>query len=125
MKQLFYGLMAVGLFLGMAANVKGQPTYRFKTIEAPGSSVPDTIFPSGINASGEIVGDYVDCANHYHHGFLLDRGIYTGFDVPDSLEASAHPRIDDQRCTSCRLGAWHASNAALESQDDSLMELGL
>src|SRR5439155_2259976 len=38
---------------------------------------------SGINASGQIVGYYF--AGTESHGFLLDQGGYTTFDVPGSI----------------------------------------
>jgi probable HAF family extracellular repeat protein len=44
---------------------------------------------NGINASGQIVGDYSDAAGH-GHGFLLDHGSYTTLDVPSSIFTEAH-----------------------------------
>jgi probable HAF family extracellular repeat protein len=90
MKQLFYGLMAVNLFLGMAVQGNGQPTYAFTTLEVPGSSWLDNngISANGINASGQIVGYYTD-ANYRSHGFLFNQGIYTTLDVPGAVHTVA------------------------------------
>ena len=41
MKQWFCGLMALGLFLGMAGQAKAQPTYAFTRFDVPDSSFPD------------------------------------------------------------------------------------
>src|SRR5439155_1026008 len=44
-------------------------------------------FPVGINASGQISGNYGD-ANNVVHGFLLSHGQYTTFDDPNALIAA-------------------------------------
>ena len=77
MKQLFCGLMALGLFLGMAGQAKAQ--YIYTTIDVPGSSYTQAF---GINDSAQIVGEYV--AGGIFHGFLLSGGIFTTIDVPAS-----------------------------------------
>ena len=43
--------------------------------------------PAGINAAGDIVGEYLD-SNLVGHGFLLRRGLYTSIEVPGALSAS-------------------------------------
>ena len=60
MKQWFYGLMALGLLQGVSAQVKAQPTYRFTTLDVPGSLFPErsSTGATGINAAGQIVGAY-------------------------------------------------------------------
>jgi hypothetical protein len=89
MKQWFCGLMALGLFLGMAAQGKGQPTYAFTPLDVPGSFFYTSA--NGINASGQIVGVYWD--GTAGHGFLLDQGNYTTLDVPGAIEASPNARV--------------------------------
>jgi hypothetical protein len=60
MKQLFCGLMALGLILvfGIAGQGQGQPSYRFTTLDVPSSSYPEGFYATGINDSGQIVGYY-------------------------------------------------------------------
>jgi uncharacterized membrane protein len=86
MKHWFCGLMALGLLQGVAGQVKAQPTYAFATLDVPGSSYVSTS-PTGINASGQIVGGYRDAAGW--HGFLLDQGSYTTLDVPGAIRTFA------------------------------------
>ena len=88
MKRFLCGLAALCLFLGMAGQGKGQPTYGFATLNVPGSSVPYT-YAFGIDASGQIVGSYSDAAGN-RQGFLLDHGNYTTLDVPGSLFTTAY-----------------------------------
>jgi probable HAF family extracellular repeat protein len=91
--RFFCGLMALGLLLGLAEDVKAQPTYVFTTLDVPGSSLglPITV-ANGINASGQIVGWYVDYVDPlYHaHGFLFDQGSYTTLDMPGSTWTEVH-----------------------------------
>jgi probable HAF family extracellular repeat protein len=61
--------------------------YVFQTIDVPnagttGNGIQGT-FPVGINASGQISGNYGD-ANNVTHGFLLTHGQYTTFDDPSA-----------------------------------------
>ena len=72
--QLFCALMALRLFLGMAAQAKAQ--YMYTTIDVPGSTETEAY---GINAHGQIVGLYD--AGDTTHGFLLSNGSYTTLDV--------------------------------------------
>src|SRR6516165_6276623 len=93
MKPWFYGLLGVGMFLGMAAPAQGQPTYTFTTVDPPGSLFPDNnpTQPTalGINAAGQIVGYYNDPL-YNKHGFLLDQGSYSVLDVPASNSTTAN-----------------------------------
>jgi hypothetical protein len=82
-------VMALGLFLGMAGQTVGQPTHNFTTLDVPGSSIPNSTSANGINASGQIVGNYtvgMDESPYFgasgSRGFLLDNGRYTTLDVP-------------------------------------------
>jgi hypothetical protein len=68
MKQWFCTLMTLGLFLGMAGQSKGQPTYCFSTLDVPGTSFPNGASANGINALGQIVGYYADAGGI--HSFL-------------------------------------------------------
>src|SRR5262245_17341944 len=53
----------------------------FTRIDFPGAL--QTV-PNGINARGDIVGEYLD-GNLDGHGFLLRNGIYTTIDVPGAI----------------------------------------
>ena len=61
------------------------PSLMFTTLDVPGSTRTTA---RGINASGQIVGDYFD-AGGKDHGFLLRRGSYTTLDPPGSIETEA------------------------------------
>jgi probable HAF family extracellular repeat protein len=87
MKHWFCGLMALGLFLGMAGQSTGQPRYSFTTIDAPDSLFREAFNATGINASGQIVGNNWDGITG--HGFLLDQGSYTALDVPGASDTRA------------------------------------
>ena len=65
-------------------------SYTFTSLEFPGGAAALTTgtFPSGINNLGTIVGWYFDTTRTFQHGFLLQEGTYTAFDVPDSIETS-------------------------------------
>jgi probable HAF family extracellular repeat protein len=63
------------------------PSYIFQTIDDPnagttGNGIQGT-FPVGINAGGQISGNYGD-ANNVTHGFLLSGGQFTSFDDPNA-----------------------------------------
>jgi prepilin-type processing-associated H-X9-DG protein len=90
MKRWFCGLLAVALFFAKAEQATGQPTYDFTTLDVPGST-PKIVYLNAINASGQVVGGYLDGTGG--HGFLLDQGSYTTLDVPGAnyTEASGHP----------------------------------
>jgi probable HAF family extracellular repeat protein len=87
MKQWFCGLLAVGLLVGVTGQAMAQPSYSFTTLDVPG---PFFFSPSasGINASGQIVGQYQDAAGNYH-GFLLDQSSFTTLDVPGATYTRA------------------------------------
>jgi hypothetical protein len=53
MKRVFWGLVALGLFLGAAGQAKAD--YLFTTFDPPGSTLT---IAYGINDSGQIVGYY-------------------------------------------------------------------
>lgn len=55
-------------------------TFSYSTIAVPGALATA---PSGINARGDIVGQYVD-ANFVTRGFLLRKGEFTTVDYPDA-----------------------------------------
>jgi uncharacterized membrane protein len=52
----------------------------YTTLDPPGSNSS----VSGINASGQIVGEYSAGYGTGEHGFLVDNGNYTTFDLPGS-----------------------------------------
>src|SRR5262245_28587878 len=54
----------------------------FTTIDPPGSTFTQA---TGINAAGQIVGRYLNGIGSYH-GFVLDKGSFTSFDVPSATE---------------------------------------
>jgi hypothetical protein len=58
MKQGFCGLMALGLFLGLAGHARAQPMYAFTTFDPPGSSFGGDTSATGINDSGQNVGSF-------------------------------------------------------------------
>ena len=88
MMRLLYGLVALGLLQGVAGQLKAQPTYVFTTFDVPGSPPFSWTVPKGINASGQIVGAYIDAAGS--HSFLLDQASYTTLDVPGSTWTEAY-----------------------------------
>jgi probable HAF family extracellular repeat protein len=91
MKRLFWWLNVLAIFLGVAGQGQGQPTYAFTTLDVPGSSFPDQeVVATGINASGQIVGYYTDAAYAGTHGFLVDQGNNTTLDVPGSIYTYAY-----------------------------------
>lgn len=48
------------------------------------------IVPTALNASGQVVGGYVD-SKLVQHGFLLTHGAYTKLDVPGALTGTTYP----------------------------------
>jgi len=73
------GLLAVTVAAHAAANAA---TYTFKRLDEPGISVTA---PTAINASGQVVGSYVD-ANGNIHGFLYSGGKFGMLDNPNAVE---------------------------------------
>src|SRR6516165_10498657 len=80
-------LFAAVTTLAVAWLVTPLPVFaqNYQTIDPPGSTY--TIAQS-INASGQIVGFYLD-SNHTEHGFLYNNGKYTTIDPPQSDETVA------------------------------------
>jgi probable HAF family extracellular repeat protein len=74
-------LLAVALFLGVMGRAKAD--YIFTTLDPPGSVQTQFLNATGINASGQIVGQYDD-AGGTRHGFLLSGGSFTTLDAPGS-----------------------------------------
>src|SRR5205823_2468646 len=62
------GLVAVGLLLGISGQAVAQPNYNYTALDGPGGGSTLT-FARGINASGQIVGNYTD-ATRRSHGFV-------------------------------------------------------
>jgi probable HAF family extracellular repeat protein len=56
------------------------PVYTYITIDDPSANAGTTEV-WGINAAGQIVGQYTDASNHVH-GFLYSNGTYTTLDDP-------------------------------------------
>ena len=57
------------------------PVYTYTTLDDPSANNNTQAF--GINASGQIVGEYIDASNHTH-GFLYSNGTYTTLDDPSA-----------------------------------------
>jgi probable HAF family extracellular repeat protein len=53
----------------------------FTTIDVPGAGFTTAM---GINAAGQVVGNYGATINGRYHGFLLNGGNFTFFDYPDA-----------------------------------------
>src|SRR5262249_25010782 len=71
-------VVALGLLMGLTVPAKADDDYDFTTIDVPGATSTEAL---GINASGQIVGQYDD-ASGTTHGYLLCKGKYTTLDVP-------------------------------------------
>src|SRR5437660_10187543 len=61
------------------------PVYTYTTLDDPSANNNTQAF--GINASGQIVGQYIDASNHTH-GFLYSNGTYTTLDDPSASATS-------------------------------------
>src|SRR5712692_9024617 len=59
--------------------------FTFTTIDGPGATVTHAF---GINAGGQIVGDYRDVSRTFH-GYLLDEGTFTTIDSPGATRTHA------------------------------------
>jgi len=72
----------VGLYVGSDSFPHGflQHEGDFTTIDVPGA---DGTAAVGINSRGEIAGQFFHADDFVTHGFLLSKGTYTTFDVPD------------------------------------------
>ena len=62
----------------------------YKTIDYPGATLT---FCGGLNAQGDIAGQYND-AQGVAHSFLLSHGVFTGFDPPGAAGFSAATGIN-------------------------------
>jgi uncharacterized membrane protein len=65
--------------------VRRDVDFRFSRIDYPGASATN---PGGINARGDIVGNFHD-AYRVTHGFLLRKGAFSAIDVPDASFTAA------------------------------------
>ena len=59
--------------------------FRYIGFDFPGASATN---PGGINARGDIVGNYHD-ANGHTHGFLLRQGVFSTIDFPNASFTAA------------------------------------
>jgi len=59
--------------------------FRYMSFDFPGASATN---PGGINARGDIVGNYHD-ANGHTHGFLLHQGVFSSIDFPNASFTAA------------------------------------
>jgi hypothetical protein len=91
MRALIFGLIAPSILAG--GPVYGQQLFDYRAVDAPCAASAPTFCPdgialqtavNGINAAGDIVGTYVDGANH-QHGFVAKNGRYTTLDVPSDF----------------------------------------
>src|SRR5215831_5998876 len=62
-----------------------EPSYTFTIIDPPDAI---STSPIGINARGQIIGQYTD-ATRQTHGFLFEKGTFTPLDVPDATLTTA------------------------------------
>jgi len=92
---LLLGLaVAVSIPLASCGQGSGSPTQRsfsFTTVDFPGTT--ETLLFK-LNASGEIVGGYTAGPNVVH-GFLLQGGTFTTFDVPNGVGGTQPEGIND------------------------------
>src|SRR3989454_9703231 len=66
------------------AAAQSAPTYSYETIAHPNATATTAW---GINASGDVVGDFVDAAGR-RHGFLLHSGAFTTLDIAGGLTSA-------------------------------------
>jgi uncharacterized membrane protein len=78
MKAHLCGLAALGIFLGVVGQAKGQASYVFSTFDVPGASSTEAF---GINDAGQIVGRQ-NLSGGPIQGFLLNGGSYTTIKGP-------------------------------------------
>jgi hypothetical protein len=76
LRQEFHRFGAAVRAFGMSA--PAQTSYRYPQIDVPNAS---RTFARGINAHGDILGDYVD-ADGVGHDFLLRNGVFTNIAYP-------------------------------------------
>ncbi len=87
---------------------KGTTTESFSTVSLPGFSLQQT---DGVNDSGEIVGQYVDAANHVQ-GYLLSGGTFTKIQVPFTGAIQTLPTAINN--SGLIVGVWEGSDDGLE-----------
>jgi len=80
LKRSWLGLLASGLCL--VAGVASATTYSYQKISIPGA--PGGTTPTGLNASGTVIGSWMD-SKFVSHGFMYKGGKITKFDPPGSL----------------------------------------
>src|SRR5712691_5483660 len=78
-------ISALGFLLGAASSLSADGP-AFTAIDFPGAT---TTQAWGINASGDIIGNYVS-ADKSNHGFLKSRGQYTSIDFPGAAYTEAN-----------------------------------
>ncbi len=71
------------MFVAAAVTTGAEPRYSYVAVDYP-SAVATSL--SGINARGDIVGNYVD-SNGMFHGFVLRDGAFATIDVPGASSA--------------------------------------
>ena len=101
MKRLFCAFAAWILLVGLTGPAQAQ--YTFTTIDVPGAR---QTFPHGINATGQIVGEY-----NNGYSFLLDvDGSYTTLDVPGAYHTRAYGINASGQIVGLYydVGTWHA-----------------
>ena len=91
MRTCSFGIIAISILAGGSAS--GQQLFDYAAVDVPCAASAPTLCPggvapqtavNGINAAGDIVGTYIDGANH-QHGFVMKNGRYTTLDVPGSF----------------------------------------
>ncbi len=117
MKRLFFGMVVLGLFLGVTGQAKAD--YMFRTLDPPDSNRTEAL---GINSYGHIVGNYED-GNHIRHGFLLIGDCYTPFDVPSSTLTGASGINDSDEIVGRYLDAGGIQHGYKRLTDGSSYEL--
>jgi hypothetical protein len=83
--RLLVSLLFLVLVLTILPAAQAQTTYRYTKIDAPNSILT---VARGVNAHGDILGDYID-ADGVGHDFLLRNGIFTNIEYPGGVPASA------------------------------------
>jgi hypothetical protein len=91
MKRLLCGVVAMGLFVGGAGEVKAD--YIYTPIDVPGSGYTIAL---SINDAGQIVGQFGPGSfrNAPYHGFLFSGGGYMQLDLPGSVVGTAPAGIN-------------------------------
>lgn len=85
MKTVVAKLFASVLFVFLVSSALLAADYRYVRIDVPNASLT---IARGINARGDIIGDYFD-ADGVGHDFLLRNGVYTNIDYPGGASVAA------------------------------------